>query len=507
MYKWLKQVLRSDSEVSIPAQQDSPVIAEESDVQAAERRLKEAGDAHLNRGEYDRAEALYREAIAIQPEFADAHCHLGFVLRAQGKLDEAVPVLLTTVRLNPAQVDAHFMLGLIVHGKGEINAAVMHFRNAIQASPAFEPAYAELSNILREVGNFDELLSILISGVEENRESALLQYMLGQVYFDLKQIDKARLSFKTVLAHDPSHVQSWIGLANCAHHFRVFSETMRPLQIALEVDPEIPGLKEEFDTLQQEMEAYRRTSILIKSKKLNESKKVRLVCATRAPANEFMELASLGKSLTAHNALFDDFELQLFAENKKGLPIIYNEAIEYAKRDPAILVFIHDDLHLRDYFWIENIREAVQHFDIVGLAGNVRRVPGQVAWIFVNLDAPQEEILAGNLSGAVGDGVGRFGTRIVSYGPAKRECKLLDGLFLAADSETLINSGLRFDENFKFHFYDLDFCRQAELKNLRMGTWPISVIHDSRGAFATPSWWEGLHKYQEKYGEAASSLN
>jgi hypothetical protein len=41
---------------------------------------------------------------------------------------------------------------------------------------------------------------------------------------------------------------------------------------------------------------------------------------------------------------------------------------------------------------------------------------------------------------------------------------------LAARSNTLAEKGLRFDPLFDFHFYDLDFCRQAELRKLRMGT-------------------------------------
>jgi GT2 family glycosyltransferase len=90
----------------------------------------------------------------------------------------------------------------------------------------------------------------------------------------------------------------------------------------------------------------------------------------------------------------------------------------------------------------------------------------------------------------------------VSYfGPSGVECKLLDGLMLVADSTRLVEAGVRFDEQFDFHFYDMDFCRQAELKGLRMGTWPISVVHESAGAFNTPPWRAGYERYLRKYGE------
>ena len=60
------------------------------------------------------------------------------------------------------------------------------------------------------------------------------------------------------------------------------------------------------------------------------------------------------------------------------------------------------------------------------------------------------------------------------------------GVMLVADSRRLIDTGLRFDPQFAFHFYEMDFCRQAELKGLRLGTWPISIVHESGGAYGTP---------------------
>jgi GT2 family glycosyltransferase len=89
---------------------------------------------------------------------------------------------------------------------------------------------------------------------------------------------------------------------------------------------------------------------------------------------------------------------------------------------------------------------------------------------------------------------------VSSFGPSGVEVKLLDGLLLAADSATLIGNGLRFDEQFAFHFYDMDFCRQAELKGLRMGTWPLSVVHESGGAFGSQGWRDGYERYLRKYG-------
>jgi hypothetical protein len=74
-------------------------------------------------------------------------------------------------------------------------------------------------------------------------------------------------------------------------------------------------------------------------------------------------------------------------------------------------------------------------------------------------------------------------------------------VMMAVRSETLIDKDLRFDPRFKFHFYDMDFCRQAELRNVRMGTWAISLVHGSAGKLGVDSWRAAYHDYLIKYGE------
>ncbi len=227
------------------------------------------------------------------------------------------------------------------------------------------------------------------------------------------------------------------------------------------------------------------------------AKPVRIVCATRVSQERFMTDTALGRSLSAHRYAQPP-ELLLYDNNSTGLPTLYNAAIEQSASHPATLVFVHDDVSIADFFWAERAQEALQHFDVVGLAGNRRRSPLQPSWAFGTPDLKWDD--PAFLSGSVAHGKG-FPSQVSRFGPAGVECKLLDGLMLIADSERLVQAGVRFDEQFAFHFYDMDFCRQAELKGLRMGTWPISVVHESGGAFGTVAWRAGYERYLRKYGE------
>lgn len=166
------------------------------------------------------------------------------------------------------------------------------------------------------------------------------------------------------------------------------------------------------------------------------------------------------------------------------------------------MIFLHDDIHLLDFYWINRLEQGLQVFDIVGLAGNTRRLPKQSAWAFVHdsknqrkWDSPE------HLSGVVAHGKA-FPPDIWSvFGPSRQKVMLLDGLLLAVKYQSLTESGLRFDPQFRFHFYDMDFCRQAEKLGLSCGTWDICVMHESGGKFGEDEWLNAYQTYLKKWGD------
>ena len=223
---------------------------------------------------------------------------------------------------------------------------------------------------------------------------------------------------------------------------------------------------------------------------------IRLVCATRHDRAAFFTQSLLGQSLKALHRM-QRVEICLFANNTQGLSQVYNRVIEQAAENPALLVFVHDDVLLSDFFWAERLRAGLHQFDVIGLAGNRRRVPRQPGWAFVNEQLAWDQ--KANLSGVIGHGKSFPPGNLSLYGPPGVAVKLLDGVLLATYSQTLHRCGLRFDERFTFHFYDMDFCRTAEILNLRLGTWPLSVVHASGGNYKSAAWNEGYTRYLDKW--------
>ncbi len=221
---------------------------------------------------------------------------------------------------------------------------------------------------------------------------------------------------------------------------------------------------------------------------------IEVISATRLSESDFWNKSALGFSLRrlAHDARLVP---HLAFANRRGLPDIFNARIS-APDGHELLVFVHDDVWIDDYFLADRVIEGLQSYDVIGVAGNRRRIQNQPAWIFVDNQCTWDS--ATNLSGRVAHGRDPCG-QVSFYGAVPAECELLDGVFLGARKSALTANGVLFDPRFDFHFYDMDFCRSARQNGLRLGTWPICLTHQSGGAFGTQRWIEKYRQYVEKW--------
>jgi GT2 family glycosyltransferase len=229
---------------------------------------------------------------------------------------------------------------------------------------------------------------------------------------------------------------------------------------------------------------------------------VKLVTATQTSESMFWSATYLGRSL---RRIPQNLRPRLAAafsnsgHHARGLSEVFNHAIDTAEPD-GVLLFVHDDVYLNDWFLAQRLREALERFDIVGLAGSTNPDFSQPSW-GLHFDADLNPL--GWQPGLRASGaVNHFDyscPNVSVYGACPSPCVLLDGLFLAIKVQVAQATGLRFDPRFRFHCYDIDFCRTAAGMNLRLGTWPIAVTHDSGGGYNSAAFKEGARLYLDKW--------
>lgn len=229
---------------------------------------------------------------------------------------------------------------------------------------------------------------------------------------------------------------------------------------------------------------------------------VKLFSITRLPQKELVTGSFLGKSMSRFPPPLQPV-VSISAGNSGdsavGLSEYYNRCLDSCDPDD-IALFIHDDVYIHSWYLVDQLREAIKHYAIVGLAGSSTPDLKQPSWGLAFSETlelmgwQQEAGFSGSISHSTPEA-----PQISCYGDVPAPCLLLDGLFLAVDVGKVIKAGVRFDPQFRFHCYDIDFCRSASKAGLSMGTWGISVTHASSGGFDSDAWREAARRYLKKW--------
>lgn len=221
--------------------------------------------------------------------------------------------------------------------------------------------------------------------------------------------------------------------------------------------------------------------------------KIVLVYASQSEDNKTIH-EKYGKYCIVNSERFNEVTCSGTYSNRRSLASVYNSFIN---EEDCITVLAHDDLLIRDKNWIEKLGNALEAYDVVGLAGGSEaKIVAPCLW---HLMCPRETH-KGCVSHVNED---RKGTFVTNFGKQGRVL-LLDGVFIAFNTKKIFEAGVKFDETnpAKFHFYDIDFCMSCNSKKLKLGTAYIDVVHNSHGLRNyTEEWKSGQAWFMQKFAD------
>lgn len=215
-----------------------------------------------------------------------------------------------------------------------------------------------------------------------------------------------------------------------------------------------------------------------------------IVSATKSTVVDFYNKTPLGISLDKLGVSRKN--IKIFAENTEGLPKLYNKFLTSEYKDKHVL-FIHDDVMIKDLFFNEILIIAFEQYDIIGLAGSKTcdlAAPVQAWHMMTDRD---------NMVGEVAHGRGgKVWTSV--FGPTNSRALVIDGLFIGVNVNKAIEKNLLFDETFDFHHYDISFSLRANKARISTGVSPLNVIHFGLGdSMNSPEWRESSEKFKKLY--------
>ncbi len=102
------------------------------------------------------AVASYQRAIALEPDFAEAHSNLGSLYSEQQHFEAARAQLRAGPCGRPEFAEAHNNLGVALLALDRAQAAVEHFDRAIALRPDFADAHANMGSALISLGRLPD---------------------------------------------------------------------------------------------------------------------------------------------------------------------------------------------------------------------------------------------------------------------------------------------------------------------------------------------------------------
>ncbi|MFN3528042.1 MAG: tetratricopeptide repeat protein, partial [Candidatus Altarchaeaceae archaeon] len=170
-----------------------------------------AEEIHLNLGlifcygkQYEEAEKEYREAIRINPYYAEAHNNLGILLAELKRYEEAEKEFREAIRINPNLAEVHNNLGILLVGLERYEEAEKEFREAIRINPNYAEAHNNLGILLANLERYEEAEKEFREAIRINPNLAEVHNNLGNLLKDLERYEEAEKEFREAIRINPN---------------------------------------------------------------------------------------------------------------------------------------------------------------------------------------------------------------------------------------------------------------------------------------------------------------
>jgi TolB-like protein/Tfp pilus assembly protein PilF len=154
--------------------------------------------AHLaanksEKGRYEEAENLYRQAMEYEPGNAGILHGIGLTLRLQGRAPESVPYYDRAARLDPLSLIINESRGSLLRDLGRFEDAEIQYRNTLLIDPEFANTHWGLGTLYWSMGQPGQAIEWFENAVELTPHGDVFRSWLALMYLELGQDEQAQI--------------------------------------------------------------------------------------------------------------------------------------------------------------------------------------------------------------------------------------------------------------------------------------------------------------------------
>ena len=195
-------------------------------------------NAQARLGKTDAAIESFRSAIALDPNYAEAHNNFGRLLLELGRTDDALEQTRTALRLAPGLALAHHNMGAIHSRLGETDEAIKRFRKANELRPNSPETLRMLGNALTREKKYFEAEQALQTAIRNDPRNAESHTLLGQAQAAIGKEAEAMESYSRALILAPNSSVANNRMALFLQTMGDFGQAETYFRKAIELDPD-----------------------------------------------------------------------------------------------------------------------------------------------------------------------------------------------------------------------------------------------------------------------------
>jgi protein O-mannosyl-transferase len=198
------------------------------------------GNVFAQQEKYDEAIAHYRAAAEADRTYADPRNGLANVLVKQGRFAEAEAQCRDALRLAPMHLPTMFCLATALHAQGKLDEAADCYRRILALDPNLFTPRRNLGKVLVAQGKTDEAIAELSRALKLRPEDADTRTILGVTLLGKNRTDEAVTQFREAARLQTTNALANYNLAIIYQERKQTREAVERFRLALKAQPDWP---------------------------------------------------------------------------------------------------------------------------------------------------------------------------------------------------------------------------------------------------------------------------
>ena len=159
------------------------------------------------REQYDKAQAAYEKALALNPDLVEPHIYMANMLTDTGRVEQAVPLLRSALQSSPNNAELHWELGYAYRFAGMLQESIAECTRARLIDPEVKSTSSAMNSYLY-LGQYGRFLQSL-----PDKDSAYVLFYRGLGEYYQNHMEQAARSFDRAYTLEPSLLPAMVGKA------------------------------------------------------------------------------------------------------------------------------------------------------------------------------------------------------------------------------------------------------------------------------------------------------